>query len=145
MHNHAHAHAWPMHGPCNMGGRALHSALSGTCQQLVGCRCMVWGQAEARGDRLPVLLPQEGPQISDTATYPPPPKQDVAPAAPRSVPVAELVGKEDGERRRRKKSEGEKKGASPRMGDAQGAEKGTQNDGEAMLISGHHAAGSQAP
>jgi len=31
------------------------------------------------------------------------------------------------------------------MGDAQGAEKGTQNDGEAMLISGHHAAGSQAP
>lgn len=47
------------------------------------------------------------------------------------------------EEKRRKKGEG-KKGASPRMGDAQGAEKGTGNVGEAMLISGHHAACSQA-
>ena len=56
-----------------------------------------------------------------------------------SIRSSSRAGREGRRRKRRRmKSEGEKGGIP------QNAEKGTRNDGEAMLISGHHAAGSQA-
>lgn len=110
------AHAWPM-----QHGREGPAACTVRCMPAVGGLQMPGAGTSSwsKGGRLPVLLPQEVPQISDTATYPPPPKQDVATAAPRSVPVAELVGKEDGEKRRRRKSEGEK-GGIPQNGGCPG-------------------------
>ena len=67
-----------MHGPCMAhatwegGPRGLHCQVHASSWWVADLHlCLVQGQAaEARGGRLPVRLPQEVPQISDTATYP---------------------------------------------------------------------------
>ena len=78
---------------------------------------------------------------SKTCTHSPPPPTSTAAAATAagSSPGPELAGEETERREKKEEGRGKKRGVPQNE-----AEKGTGNVGEAMLISGHHAACSQA-